>query len=56
MVIITFKTILNELVGYRFARQTVTQPEWDWRGHVLPRNKLAQIFAGAFYQFAAVRK
>jgi len=55
MVIITFKTILNEKV-LSFCKVTVPKPDWVRRGHGLPRNKLAQIFAGAFYQFSVVRK
>jgi len=56
MVAITLKTILNEKVGYQFCQVTVAQPEWNRRGHGLPRKKNAQIFAGTFYQFSAVRK
>jgi len=56
MVIITLKIILNEKVGYHFRQVTVVQSGWDQRGHGLPRNKLAQIFSGAMYQFSAVTK
>jgi len=53
-----FKRILNKKVGYRFCQVTVAQPEWNRRrrGHSLNRYKLAQIFAGALYQFSPVRK
>jgi len=55
MVMTTFKPILNEKVGYHLpsssgvARMRRKRP-WP------PRNKFAQIFASAFYQFSAVIK
>jgi len=54
MIVITLKTILEEKVGYHFFQVTVAQPEWERRGNGLPfaRNKLAQIFASALYQFS----
>jgi len=49
---------LNEKEGYRFSQVTVAQPQRDRRrrGHGLPENTLAQIFAGALYECPAVRK
>jgi len=45
---------LDEKVGYHFCQETVARPEWERRGHGLlfARNKLAQIFASALYQFS----
>jgi len=49
---------LNEKEGYHFSQVTVARPQWDRRrrGHDLPKNTLAQIFAGALYQFPTVGK
>jgi len=54
MVVITLKTILDGKVGYHICQETTARRKWERTGNVLTfdRNKLAQMYVSALYQFS----